>query len=418
MPTKLNKAGQQQNYVPQGNGDASGEYADNASGSNKHFTNFKQPETQKTFNDFKKTEETNNKTPIVEQPKEHQENLLLRLGSQTKADFYISLLTSGLSNSKTKVENEEEFLKLVKDAIAHSNEDALDIISSTMNRRPFEFTEDRFNYKNSYYYPLMNQIHIHKEGFDRGFEEVGSPIFHEIGHYINESGKIKEKEQWYYTNRKLTDARTIHDDNKSVADTLQEELDEFAKNKYAAKIRADKQKFVDGMLKEHGFTMKEFDNLMLQSRDSFQSEEWQNIKSAVKNDYDNGKFGSISDANKYLQTKLQEWKKTGSYKELFAEIEQKKPYYKNATIQWYKKTGINAVSDAWSSRTEHGFGLGHDREYYSKKNDGKSMLGDEMWANFFAAYTTNDTPILETTKKYFPRTYDKMVKLVEYMKGQ
>ena len=46
MPTKLNKAGNQQPYVPQGNGDASGEYADNASGSNKHFTNFKKPDEQ------------------------------------------------------------------------------------------------------------------------------------------------------------------------------------------------------------------------------------------------------------------------------------------------------------------------------------------------------------------------------------
>ena len=44
MPTKPNKAGQQQNYVPAGNGDASGEYGDNESGSNIHFTNFKKPE--------------------------------------------------------------------------------------------------------------------------------------------------------------------------------------------------------------------------------------------------------------------------------------------------------------------------------------------------------------------------------------
>ena len=41
MPQKLNKAGNMQNYVPAGNGDASGEYGDNATGSNKHFTNFK-----------------------------------------------------------------------------------------------------------------------------------------------------------------------------------------------------------------------------------------------------------------------------------------------------------------------------------------------------------------------------------------
>ncbi len=40
MPTKRNKAGNQQNYVPKGNGDASGEYGDNATGSNKHFQVF------------------------------------------------------------------------------------------------------------------------------------------------------------------------------------------------------------------------------------------------------------------------------------------------------------------------------------------------------------------------------------------
>ena len=55
MPTKRNRAGEQQNYVPQGNGDASGEYADNQSGSNKHFTNFQQPETS---NDASKGEGT------------------------------------------------------------------------------------------------------------------------------------------------------------------------------------------------------------------------------------------------------------------------------------------------------------------------------------------------------------------------
>ena len=43
MPTKPNRAGNQQNYVPAGNGDASGEYGDNATGSNIHFKVFKKP---------------------------------------------------------------------------------------------------------------------------------------------------------------------------------------------------------------------------------------------------------------------------------------------------------------------------------------------------------------------------------------
>jgi len=37
MPQKPNFARKMQNYIPQGNGDASGEYADDASGSNVHY---------------------------------------------------------------------------------------------------------------------------------------------------------------------------------------------------------------------------------------------------------------------------------------------------------------------------------------------------------------------------------------------
>ena len=53
MPTKPNRAGKPQNYVPAGNGDASGEYG-NHSGSNKHFTNFSKDSGEKGFNDINK----------------------------------------------------------------------------------------------------------------------------------------------------------------------------------------------------------------------------------------------------------------------------------------------------------------------------------------------------------------------------
>ena len=55
MPTKLNKAGEQQQYVPAGHGDASGEYG-NESGSNKHFKSFNKKELsnfgKKELNNF------------------------------------------------------------------------------------------------------------------------------------------------------------------------------------------------------------------------------------------------------------------------------------------------------------------------------------------------------------------------------
>ena len=67
MPTKPNHSGQQQEYVPAGNGDASGEYADNATGSNVHFKSFKKPE-----NDTSKG--TQSKTKLPKDKKDKKEN--------------------------------------------------------------------------------------------------------------------------------------------------------------------------------------------------------------------------------------------------------------------------------------------------------------------------------------------------------
>ena len=66
MPTKPNHSGQQQEYVPAGNGDASGEYADNATGSNVHFKSFKKPE-----NDTSKG--TQSKTKLPKENKDKKE---------------------------------------------------------------------------------------------------------------------------------------------------------------------------------------------------------------------------------------------------------------------------------------------------------------------------------------------------------
>lgn len=80
MPTKLGKGGHgSQNYVPAGNGDASGEYGDNATGSNIHyFQHFKKPDLEvkdsstektsfKTFKTPKKSKKKKEETPKVEE---------------------------------------------------------------------------------------------------------------------------------------------------------------------------------------------------------------------------------------------------------------------------------------------------------------------------------------------------------------
>jgi len=57
MPKKPNHAGKMQEYVPAGNGDASGEYGDSG-GSNKHFKAFKKPKSVKPLKAKEKIKKT------------------------------------------------------------------------------------------------------------------------------------------------------------------------------------------------------------------------------------------------------------------------------------------------------------------------------------------------------------------------
>ena len=92
MPTKPNHSGQQQEYVPAGNGDASGEYADNATGSNVHFKSFKKPE-----NDISKGTQSKTKLPKEKKdkkdqpPKPHIQDAENRIKSILSNDMEISL---------------------------------------------------------------------------------------------------------------------------------------------------------------------------------------------------------------------------------------------------------------------------------------------------------------------------------------
>jgi len=86
MPTKLNKAGEQQEYVPAGNGDASGEYGDQI-GSNKHFNNFKKKSlkgfssSNKIVKDFESETIKNKKAKLKNKGEQQYDNINLDLSN-------------------------------------------------------------------------------------------------------------------------------------------------------------------------------------------------------------------------------------------------------------------------------------------------------------------------------------------------
>jgi len=142
MPTKLNKAGQQQEYVPAGNGDASGEYG-NESGSNRHFQNFhkksfqsfsapkseSQPiKTYKTVDDFRNSVLSNKQAKLKERNGQQYDNINLDLSKPIhKVD----------ENDRLKYRNEKNAEgydiaeKLIKKYEPHVDNIANDILGIT-----------------------------------------------------------------------------------------------------------------------------------------------------------------------------------------------------------------------------------------------------------------------------------------------
>lgn len=87
MPQKRNHAGNMQNYVPAGNGDASGEYGDNATGSNVHFKTFKKPETNGGETTSTTSQVQTNQQIVNETPKEKKETRWNELSKKQKKEI-------------------------------------------------------------------------------------------------------------------------------------------------------------------------------------------------------------------------------------------------------------------------------------------------------------------------------------------
>lgn len=178
MPTKPNKAGNQQNYVPAGNGDASGEYGDNATGSNIHWTNFKKPEEKGGFTTFEKKE------TVVETPKKEVKSRIDELSKKQKKEIgnYVYGRSIDTLNENQKA-NLIKSLRYYSGSFGNlenfSDEDLLNIVR--------EFTSDNRE---------SEQLVWFKSGQKwKGTHRVGLLEKQGIKYYTSEEKEILEKEK-------------------------------------------------------------------------------------------------------------------------------------------------------------------------------------------------------------------------------
>ena len=166
MPKKLNSAGQMQNYVPEGNGDASGEYGDNASGSNVHY---------KTEGS-EKTEKGNNISVGIEQKSD-------KINYKGK-DYTDQKEITDIIMKKMGVKKQSENVDKVLEQLNADNidKDIRNVVLSTLESGDYKI-KTRANAQ-GYFQPYTNTISFSSIGIN-SLSEMGGTLFHECGHALD-----------------------------------------------------------------------------------------------------------------------------------------------------------------------------------------------------------------------------------------
>lgn len=369
MPTKPNRAGEQQNYVPPGNGDASGEYGDNATGSNIHYQT-KGEEKKPIKVDIKQEPPKNDKPKDI---------------IKSKQDNFEYAKKNSTFKGKT--------LDTLNEIINKADDECVDLLNKAYSKRKYTFSHG-----NGIYYSFYGKLKCEKNDFienGRGYGKVGSVWFHENGHLLDNSYSDSGRE-WASTSFKDEKGNTLYD-------YLQEELKDLTNNKTdIGEITKMRDKY-----KEEKISKEEQD-------------EYQKYKS-IEQDIHNEFFEKEKELLKkygYTEQYLQERNKLyeeiqkqkigenyNRYKELSNKSIEAEKYAKS---KYY--TEITTISDILSSKMYFGLGVGHSLSYY-KKNP--KSLALEFFANMFSAKSVGSNSTIELTKKYFPKScamFEKILK--------
>ena len=411
MPTKPNKAGQQQNYVPQGNGDASGEYADNASGSNIHFTNFKKPDEVKT-----------------EKVDTDQEIQIEKTDKPSHTDFNGYLLSKHGDGT-----NLNDFGKALKDNFDVGNDDAKSLVNSAIkNGVTIHHAKGISNYSGAV--NLSNISHFGAYSKDKGdtfyhefwhcFDNIyakgqvdafGKPtlsglITEEDIKHLSETAKSKKTKLYGFSIESFAHL-TYMRDNLSTCKVLSngKTMFETWKNECHKMTLGNKK---EGAMSWHQLIKdyeKDIDDEIDKQFPNFKENQkkYANFKQEIEqqaqklfptwtsaNTFDNSAWDKRKD---YVKKKLIE----GGYGEL--EEEKEKVDIAKGKIKNQKNKEWLNMSDAYGiyNKVSYGFCGGHAGNYGGKL-EGAGAL--EFMAEYGAAKAIGNEKQLSLFQKYFPET--------------
>ena len=384
MPTKLNHAGNQQNYVPAGHGDVSGEYGDNDTGSNIHiqFKKFEKPkDEQKTSN------QNLDNVDIKEENKDTEEKKI-----QTKKDNFKYVTDRGKFNKPTQ--------KALEEIIDRAEDKCVNLLNNAYSQKEYSFSIGSGMFKIGF-----NELKCDKSDItgDQEYRNRGAVWFHENGHLLDWSKRDP------VTKLPVSSTYKSKKTGLSLNETLKEELnqltssEEFTNNIYKEKKQMDDDYVKKAVNLEKYNELKtkvdEFHKKIVKLKDDVST---RLIKGEInyeeyRKEFD--KIISIDEAKEALGEDVD------NYNKMLDDYRNAKKEAQNDFCKLYA-----TISDAYSSKKSYGFGLGHSERYYRER---KENLGAEFFANCFSDKTVKSNRAIEVTKKYFPKSYEVFEEMLE-----
>lgn len=359
MPQKPNRSGQMQNYVPAGNGDASGEYGDNASGSNIHYKS-----ADIIANIKKKFEE---KTDVK--------------GRDGQYDY-----VKKHSTYRGKV------LESLNEIIKNADEESVKLLNNAYGKNHYQFSIG-----SGVYYNGAKSIKCDRADFlnTKSYGVPGSTWFHENGHLLDYSKGAYYPMSYTYKNK----------DGKSLNDIVKEELETLPVDE----IKEYKKIIKEQILKENGYTMTEYKMLS----DAFENDPRIIEGLRLRKEYMEILDKKVSYWNLTAEDREKLIKSSQLRDEAIndhSELRNLNDKLKETSKRF--ETISTAISDAYSSKVRFGFGVGHSISYYNQREYG---LGAEFFANVFSDRTVNKEAY-EFTKKYMPKSVAMFEEILEEFK--
>lgn len=459
MPTKRNKAGNQQPYVPQGNGDASGEYADNQSGSNKHFTNFAKPDETEVIKEetIEKKQISNFKKPTDEETKpiekvNHRESATNRLIGKCV-------------NQRTE-ENDNTFKKVIDD----SNDESVEILNKYLG------DNDKLKIK-------FGSAGRNAAGRAWGYGDIDTnhnvhTIRHELGHtFDNWYGKDMEKDPNHFSfeNSDYASVRFVDDETgKTMNEAIHEELGVSMykttlkgwKLSYIKQGRDNREtkiasaKRITDIFEKYGD--KIYDEMtgipnsrarFKELRQKYNDIQW-NLTKDLENTPESKLYNSLRQekykaeeeyaqemyrkgatsiiysqspkvqlARERLEVAREKYEqlKKKTFNEKFGEQDMKdyENLYKNEMLVYKKLEGVAGIVgdtiDYIGAGSTFYTTNGHGKNYFDQRKESGYVL--EIFANMFDSYMSKDTWKRECVKEMFPQT-SKIFEKIYFRKGK